>query len=492
MKIASIHTEWFAKYICYAKNNYIINGYADGNFKPDSNINLAEALKISIGKLPTSPQEYWYSPYQKIAEEKGYYNNIDPHAGHEITRGEAAQLIYNIQQNPYPVSTISYPYSWDASFNPTFPIAGLFDSEYTDLPPGKWDWNDANKDGANYRNFETNIGTFEALKDPNGNQYGWQLKGNNPSAIDYSGAAAYFEGSPGVDVLSLGSNGSISSFGSGNLGDGPDILVFENSHSLDFRTGSSLSGSKSDNDLIIAGCKANSDSSFNISTTTIHTGPGSDLVFVRDMERSAIDAGNGNSGDTSAIDPNDKNDTVIFRGNMLDFRFFGGNGDDTAVWYADEVNQADTWLGPNFFGGGGSGDAIWGDKGIDTLVLAIPSDTKITDKTPTQPGELLIRIPSDYSTNVVWDNPVYNDIYARYCISCGISKDNKKTITLEYNKKDGTVRTGYFTVTDFERLQIGIGADAKVYDLDSINGKATLNPLLPKFTPPEIPNGYCS
>ena len=177
---------------------------------------------------------------------------------------------------------------------------------------------------------------------------------------------------------------------------------------------------------------------------------------------------------------------------MLDFRFFGGNGDDTAVWYADEVNQADTWLGPNFFGGGGSGDAIWGDKGIDTLVLAIPSDTKITDKTPTQPGELLIRIPSDYSTNVVWDNPVYNDIYARYCISCGISKDNKKTITLEYNKKDGTVRTGYFTVTDFERLQIGIGADAKVYDLDSINGKATLNPLLPKFTPPEIPNGYCS
>jgi hypothetical protein len=214
-----VHTEWFAKYICYAKTHDIVSGYSDGNFKPTANINLAEALKISIGKLPASPREYWYSPYQKIATENNYYKNIDKNAGHEITRGEAAQLIYNIQQNP---STSS-------------PITGLFDNEYPDLPPGKWDWNDADNDGANYRNFETNIGTFEALKDSSGNQYGWQLIGNNPNSIDYSGAAAYFEGSPGTDILKLGENGSIGSFGSGNLGDGPDVLVFENSHSLDFR-----------------------------------------------------------------------------------------------------------------------------------------------------------------------------------------------------------------------------------------------------------------
>jgi hypothetical protein len=339
-------------------------------------------------------------------------------------------------------------YSWDGSFNPKdsdFPLTGLFDNEYKDLPPGKWDWNDADNDKANYRNFAAKIGTFEALKDSKGNQFGWRLIGNTPDAVDYEGSAIPFEGSPGTDIINLGKNGVIHSFGQGNLGDGPDILVFDGAYSLDFRTGSSLSSSSlpwaiNDNDLVIAGCKENDDTDFDISGTTIHTGPGSDLVFVRDMERAAIDAGNGGNGDTSVIDPNDGDDTVIYRGNMLDFRFFGGNGNDTAVWYVDEVNQSPStkWLGPDFFGGGGAGDAIWGDKGIDTLVLVIPTDTEITDITPTQPGQLLVRIPYDYSKDIVWDNPVYDDIYARYCISCGISDENKKTLTLEYVKKDGT------------------------------------------------------
>lgn len=496
-----VKTEWFAKYICYAKDSKIIDGYLDNTFRPASDINLAEATKIILGgNLPTNPREYWYAPYARIADEKNYFDNIDPRPEHLITRGEAAQLIFNVietansEPNLEP-STKNYIYSWDKLLTYkdfSFPIVGLFDNEYETLPPGTWDWNDSNNDGANYRNFETNIGTFEALKDIDGNQYGWKLIGNNPDAIDYSGAAAYFEGSPGIEIINLGKNGEIGSFGSGNLGDGPDVLVFDKSHTLDFRTGSSISGSKHDNDLVIAGCNPNTGTSFDISTTTIHTGPGSDLVFVRDMERSAIDAGNGNSGDTSVIDEADKADTVIFRGNMLDFRFFGGNGNDTAVWYVDEVNQEpSTWLGPNFFGGGGSGDAIWGDTGTDTLVLAIPADTKITDTTPTKPGELLVRIPKDYSNEIVWDNPVYDDIYARYCISCGISKDNKKTLTLEYNKKDGTVSTGYFTVTDFENLQIGTGTDAKTYEFDNINGKVILNQNLQKYSTESVPSGYC-
>jgi hypothetical protein len=486
-----VKTEWFAPYICYAKENKIVNGYSDNTFRPTLDINLAEALKISLGgNLEAKSGEAWYQPYLNIAEEKNYLKNINKDIAHKISRGETAQLIYNILNPPSSAGTPQLDDTPQSGENTS--LAGLFDSEYPNLPPGKWDWSDTEKDGANYRNFETNIGTFEALKDSKGNQYGWKLVGNNPDAIDYGGAAAYFEGSPGTDILNLGKNGTIHSFGEGNLGDGKDVLVFDKSYSLDFRTGSSLSGSKNDDDLVIAGCQANTDASFDIATTTIHTGPGNDLVFVRDMERSAIDAGNGKNGDTSAIDPTDGNDTVIYRGNMLDFRFFGGNGNDTAVWYPDEVKQNSKTLGPDFFGGGGSSEAIWGDKGIDTLVLAIPPDTKITNTTPTQPGELLVRIPQDYPNDILWDNPVYNDIFARYCYSCGISPSNKKTLTLEYVKKDGTVKTGYFTVTDFERLQLWIGSNAKVYDLDSVNGKATLNSDLPKYTPPEMPGGYCS
>lgn len=541
-----VTTKWFAPYICYAKENKIADGYPDGSFKPASNINLAEALKISMGgNLQSQTGEAWFAPYLRIAEEKNYLGNIDQNLSHEISRGETSQLIFNIQNPSDPLAlgttaedtttdnsssgnsshhhsnnddddsdttpdvtppntttppiippimtSYSNEYSWDGSFTGTatdFPILGLFDNEYTTLPPGNWDWNDANNDNANYRNFTTNIGTFAALKDSLNRQFGWELIGNTPDAIDYGGAAAYFEGSPGTDILILGKNGEIGSFGSGNLGDGPDILVFDKAHTLDFRTGSSLSGSKHDNDLVIAGLNPNTDTSFDISTTTIHTGPRSDLVFTRDMERSAIDAGNGSGGNTSTIDPADGDDTVIFKGNMLDFRFFGGNGNDIAVWYVDEVKQEpSTWLGPNFFGGGGAGNAIWGDTGTDTLVLVIPLDTKITAVTPTQPGELLVRIPQDYSSEIWWDSPVYNDIYARYCISCGISPANKKTLTLEYNKKDNTVHTGYFTLTDFEILQLGIGETAKVYELNNVNGTATLNEALPTYTPPNYPEG---
>ena len=47
-----------------------------------------------------------------------------------------------------------------------------------------------------------------------------------------------------------------------------------------------------------------------------------------------FDAGN-LGGNTSKLDPEDGDDTAVFRGTMLDFRFFGGAGDDTAVWFVD-------------------------------------------------------------------------------------------------------------------------------------------------------------
>lgn len=40
------YQEWYSKYICTAKNLKIIRGYNDGNFKPNQTINKAEALKV--------------------------------------------------------------------------------------------------------------------------------------------------------------------------------------------------------------------------------------------------------------------------------------------------------------------------------------------------------------------------------------------------------------------------------------------------------------
>jgi hypothetical protein len=377
----------------------------------------------------------------------------------------------------------------------------VFDDKYADghawkgnptpiLPPGQWDWDPSNHDLANWKNFQTNVGTFELLTDIENNAFGWKLLGIARNAVDFAGPAAYFEGSSGRDIVNLGSQGRIHSM-SGSLGAGPDVLVYNESWSLDFSTSSGGGSAACDDDIVVAGCDENADGSFDIETSSIHTGAGDDLLFIRDAERSGFDAGN-LGGDTSALDPEDGDDTAVFRGNMLDFRFFGGAGNDTAVWYVDEVKQENDWLGPNFFGGGGAGAALWGDPGVDRLVLVIPDTTEVISKGATKPGQLLVRILKGYKNQVQWDGLMEDDPKAKYCVTCGTSPAGEKTITLEYRSADGSINTGYFWVTAFEELQLGIGAGARVYSLDDVTGSVTLNPALTPTAPPALDPAYCA
>ncbi|GMV39130.1 MAG: hypothetical protein AMXMBFR64_08460 [Myxococcales bacterium] len=403
---------------------------------------------------------------------------------------------------------LPFTYSWDGSWEPTaadFPMAGLLDDEYFDghttwdgtvstvLPPGSWDWNDATDDYANYRNFEASIGTFEMLVDPWGNHYGWTVVGNTPEAIDFSGAAAYWEGSPGVERLNLGPGGLLHSYTSGNLGDGPDELVFEAAWSLDFRTGSTLTGSLRDNDRVVAGCGEQPDASYPIFSCSIHTGPGTDLVFARDMKGAAVDLGNGDHGRTDTLDPTDGDDVVVLRGNMRDFRVFGGMGDDTFFWFADEGKESIAFFGPNFFGGGGAGEALWGDPGTDRLVFAIPTDTPIVQsfQGPTGKGTLRVWSLADYKSEIWWDAPVDHDPYAKYCITCGFGPAGERTVTFEYISNNDVVHTGYFWVTAVEEIQIGLGPGAKVFALDSKTATLTPLPGAVVAEPPPFPAGVC-
>ena len=389
-------------------------------------------------------------------------------------------------------------WSWNGRWVPgaeAFPMTCLLDDEYGDghlyegevtplLPPGDWDWNDADDDFANYRNFRDNLGHFERLVDSLDRHFGWRLIPNDPDAAEYDGPADYFRGSCGPNVLDLGAAGSIHSFGRGNLADGPDVLRFTSSYSLDFRTGSSDSGATHDDDLVVAGGAPNLDGAFDVVTTTVHTGPGADWVFVRDLSRAAIDLGNGAHGRTDTLDPDDGDDLVVLRGNTHDFRVMGGRGADVAVWYVDDNIQTELWLGPNFFGGGADGAALWDDPGTDRLVLVIPTDTPLIDAPATPPGALLVW---GTSGQMIIDEPVAHDPFARYCIECGVGPEGQKTMILEYHKADESVFTGYFFVTAFEELQVGLGADATVYALDDVNGTAVLMPDAEVFEPPAWP-----
>lgn len=103
-------SQWYTKYLIIAKQQGIIDGYADGSFQPDKTINLAESLKIylesySVITYPNiedyifadTPEDSWFAKYTAYAGSEGLINihsenNIYPNQ--EMTRGYTAEIIY--------------------------------------------------------------------------------------------------------------------------------------------------------------------------------------------------------------------------------------------------------------------------------------------------------------------------------------------------------------------------------------------------------------
>ncbi len=97
-----VGTEWFAKYVCFAKARNIISGNPDGNFIPANDINFAEVSKIlanANGSVVTAPAipAIWYKPYvEKLAEANAIPTSITSF-GQKVTRGEMAEVIYRLK-----------------------------------------------------------------------------------------------------------------------------------------------------------------------------------------------------------------------------------------------------------------------------------------------------------------------------------------------------------------------------------------------------------
>jgi len=93
-----VGADWFAKYVCAAYDMGIVNGYSDGTFKPASNINLAEALKIIFEAAGVDLEDAggaWYQKYLDAANSMGLLFNVNSDPAHLLTRGEMAQIIYS-------------------------------------------------------------------------------------------------------------------------------------------------------------------------------------------------------------------------------------------------------------------------------------------------------------------------------------------------------------------------------------------------------------
>lgn len=102
--------EWYAPYLCIAKNQDWIEGYSDGTFHPDSEINFVEAAKI-VGMgygLEESADNIWYQPYVEFLEEAGAIPPSVNSFSSKITRGEMAEIIYRVDSGEPNEDSLSY------------------------------------------------------------------------------------------------------------------------------------------------------------------------------------------------------------------------------------------------------------------------------------------------------------------------------------------------------------------------------------------------
>lgn len=96
--------EWYATWICYAKEQGIISGYPDGTFKPASHINLAEAAKILVNTLNVEvvlgPESsgFWYEVFIRALQENHYIPDSFSRVSQLVNRGQMAEMVYRIKE----------------------------------------------------------------------------------------------------------------------------------------------------------------------------------------------------------------------------------------------------------------------------------------------------------------------------------------------------------------------------------------------------------
>lgn len=105
--------QWYSPYICMAVKEGIVDGYSDGSFRPEANIQFAEAAKVlslayDLGVGPGA--EVWYENYvRRLSELNAIPVNIKSFWD-QISRGDMAELIYRVDHNEGAYTKSSHSY----------------------------------------------------------------------------------------------------------------------------------------------------------------------------------------------------------------------------------------------------------------------------------------------------------------------------------------------------------------------------------------------
>lgn len=89
--------QWFAKYVCKAKKQGFVDGYSDGNFRPEQNINFVEAAKIidTVLKIGVDDKyiDAWYEKYVVALEQFNAIPVTILNFNQELTRADMSEII---------------------------------------------------------------------------------------------------------------------------------------------------------------------------------------------------------------------------------------------------------------------------------------------------------------------------------------------------------------------------------------------------------------
>lgn len=90
---------WYAPFICFAKEKNIIDGYSDGTFRPDQQVNFVEALKMTLENFDfeyDTSSAVWYEGLVNKATNERFIPQDVSSADQYFNRGQTAELITRV------------------------------------------------------------------------------------------------------------------------------------------------------------------------------------------------------------------------------------------------------------------------------------------------------------------------------------------------------------------------------------------------------------
>lgn len=105
---------WYNPYLRKAVELGLIDGYPDGTFKPETEINFAEASKIIViatgGDFTGAgyPPEEWYHKYVNVLDSANAIPTTINSFDQKITRGEMSEMLYRLKKNETGKPSVTY------------------------------------------------------------------------------------------------------------------------------------------------------------------------------------------------------------------------------------------------------------------------------------------------------------------------------------------------------------------------------------------------